>query len=843
MPIEEKIYFQNKFLQLSAPEQTLVNIIFQSIRALLLVFAAMSLVLSIKPLIWPSILVLLFFADLILRFNHPIKFLNPKDFGEKPRINSNDYLSGSTRNILLKSYIWAEGSVNELFYFYLITELVKSKEIKDALLRLDINIRDLIKSIDLESKNKLAGSSKPINKKEFLNKLISDAVNQALVEAMNLNDSSITHASLLIALLGSGVDEINRLFISYEISPQDLKNALIFSRIKHKKLFYQKLPQMISGFSRWQKPFGFKARMNRSWTSRPTKFLDAISLDLTEIARRNKIGFLMGHKEEFNKLVDILNRPDKGNCLLIGEGGSGKSSLIAYLAKEIAEDRVPKNLFDRRLIILNISDVIAGTKEVGEIQKKINSAIKEVMMAGNIILCIPDIHNLALTSDKEIRAMDLFKPVFASGVIKTIGTTTQSNYRTYIESDSEFNAQFEKIRIEEISEDEAIQILLFEALLLERQSGIFISYRAIKRVVNLAKRFFRDKLLPGSAVDLLEQAISFAKENKFKILTENIVNDFVGRRIKAPLGAAKEKEAKLLLNLEEVIHERLINQETAVSAIASAMRQYRAGLSKGKGPIASFLFVGPTGVGKTELSKILADIYFGGEDSMLRFDMSEYQDIKAIYRFIGSSDLNTPSILTEALKLKPYSLILLDEFEKAHPDILNLFLQVFDEGWLTDNFGNKIDFSNTIIIATSNVHSVYIQEEINKNVPANVLSENLKKKLTDYFKPELLNRFDSITVFRPLNIEEIEKISEINLHKLVEQVEKNQGVKITYNQDVLDLIAKLGWDPAFGARPLKGVINGKIKDPISKMFLSKEIKRGDGVQILVLDEKFQISKS
>jgi ATP-dependent Clp protease ATP-binding subunit ClpE len=356
--------------------------------------------------------------------------------------------------------------------------------------------------------------------------------------------------------------------------------------------------------------------------------------------------------------------------------------------------------------------------------------------------------------------------------------------------------------------------------------------------VELAHRYFRNKLLPGSASDLLKEAVVVVAQNREKIVTPETVIRLAESQSKIPIQQAEGKEAEQLLNLEETIHKKLVNQENAVRAVSSALREYRSGLTRKGGPIASFLFVGPTGVGKTELSKIIASLQFGSKDMMQRFDMSEYQDKQSIFRFIGTPDGTRTGSLTDAVLARPYSLVLLDEFEKAHPDILNLFLQVFDDGRLTDSLGRTVNFENTIIIATSNAHSDLIKTRIEEGVAMTDISEEIKKKLTDYFRPELINRFSDIVAFRNLTRDEIKIIAGFLVKEVGDILESTHGITLGVSDEALSRIAELGYSPVFGARPLRQVISEKIRSALAEKLLRKELARGNSVTVALRENEF-----
>jgi len=579
--------------------------------------------------------------------------------------------------------------------------------------------------------------------------------------------------------------------------------------------------------------------MNRAWTARPTPTLDEFSTDLTDLARAEQIGFLVGHEREFEHLLNVISRQDKPNALLVGPAGIGKTSMIAHLAFRMVKDQVPEVLFDKRLVSLEIAELVANaTPEV--LAGRLQTIVEEIRVAGNIVLFIPNIHNLFRTSQtKSLSAIDLLMPIIKNSTIPIIAETYPREFKQYIENRSDFLEEFEIVTVDEISEAEALRFLVYNSLIFEKKSKIFITFRAMKRAVELAHRYFRNKPLPGSAVDLLRQALAKAEQDKLKTLDENLIIEIAERQSKIPIQKAGREEAEKLLNLEEVIHKRLVNQEVAVKAVTRALREYRSGLSRQGGPIATFLFVGPTGVGKTELAKLLAQAQFGSKEAMHRFDMSEYQDKQSIFRLIGTPDGERTGALTDAILEKPYSLILLDEFEKAHPDILNLFLQVFDDGRLTDSLNRTVDFQNTIIIATSNAHSDFIKNEIEKGKAVEDIAETLKKRLTNYFKPELINRFSDVIVFRNLRLEEINQITIFLIEEIAEVLRQNQGIELKVDDLAIKKISELGFSPVFGARPLRQVISEKIKGVLAEKILKKEVGRGDTIEIIFENDSFQ----
>lgn len=427
----------------------------------------------------------------------------------------------------------------------------------------------------------------------------------------------------------------------------------------------------------------------------------------------------------------------------------------------------------------------------------------------------------------------LMLPAISSDAFQVIGSTYGKEFKTEIEPHTDFLNAFEPVRVEEISEDDAIRLLTYAGIILERQYKVIISFEAIKAAVSIAHKYFKQKLLPASAEDLLKEALADATQRGEKMLTDEIVIAVAERKVNIPIHKTTKEEAEKLLNLEDIIHKNLIDQEQAVTAVARALRQYRSGLARSSGPIATFLFVGPTGVGKTELAKILAKTQFGSDQLLLRFDMSEYQDKQSIFRFIGTPDGKMSGTLTESVIQKPYSLILLDEFEKAHPDVLNIFLQVFDDGRITDNVGRVVDFQNTIIIATSNANSDFIKDSIEAGRTIEDIKDEFKKKLTGYFRPELLNRFSDVIIFKNLSVDDTIAIARMQIQKLAKTLGEEQGIAMEIDDEVVQHLAKIGYDPVFGARPLRTVINDRIKSQLAEMILRNELRKGSHLKLIL----------
>lgn len=802
-------------------------------RAFYIIFAATVFVLifssQVKFLNWLGILGGIFLIDRLIHLGEGEKSLNELK-GEK--INLALAVTPAAYNLL--SLAFHKASVTRRnFYLLLLRALVERREIQEALKRLDVPVKEFLGKND-----ELLSVSSQIQNREYVLKIIDGLTKLAYANAASLKEKFIEPRSFLVALASLDLPEISKLLDLFDIKADDLQEAIIFGRFRSFFRTISRLPSVLGGFVRQQRFLRHRV-MNRAWTARPTPTLDQFSTDLTDLARAEQAGFLIGHEKEFDEMLNIISRPGKPNALLIGEPGIGKSAVISHLAYRIVKDEVPPILFDKRLVSLEIADLVANaTPEVlsGRLQK----VVEEIVMAGNIVLVIPNIHDLFRTAQgKTLNAIDLLLPIVKNQAIPVIGETYPREFKALIQPRSDFLDQFEVINFAELSEAETLRYLTYYSLILERQYKVFITFKAIQKSVELAHRYLRTKPLPASATDLLKQSLAKARENKFKKLQADVVIAVAETESQIPIQAAGTMEAGKLLNLEATIHEKLIDQTTAVSAVARSLREYRSGLSRKGGPIAAFLFVGPTGVGKTELSKILAEIQFGSKEMMTRFDMSEYQDKQSIFRFIGTPDGEKTGALTDAVLAKPYSLVLLDEFEKAYPDILNLFLQVFDDGRLTDSLGRTVSFENTIIIATSNANSDFIKTELEKGKTIESISDEVKRKLTDYFKPELINRFSDIIVFKTLSKEEIYAVTKILLKEVASTVREAQGVDIDFDDEAVKKIAELGYSPVFGARPLRQVISERVRGVLAEKILRKEISRGKSIKMVLENNEIQ----
>jgi len=832
-----ELYFADPRLNMSHFGRFLVRLVFYSNFGILATVCVLCLLSPLKWLFWLGVLLLLFVLDFLMHLGKADKSLRSQLYG---KANLSSYVTPSAFSIL--EYAFDRSMLlGGNFYLYILKKLLERGEIRDGLRRMDVKLDDFRNKVDeaLEaslSKKKDYGSRD--EHKEILRQEIERILKLALKQAIDSHNRYITPKDIFAALSYCESHGVLRVLEFFSIDPGDLENALIFSNYYKSFNLFRRLPRTVGRFISFSRPYKVRHRvMNRAWTARPTPFLDQYSVDLTDYAMVEAIGFLVGHKDEYERLVDVISRQGRPNALLIGDPGVGKGAIIKHLVYEITKDRVPAPLFDKRVVQLKVTDLLTGIEQV-EIQNRVNKVVNEIMNAGNVILYIPDVYNLIKMSGKVgLNAADIFLPSFNSNVFSVIATTGPREAKEMADEQSQFIEAFEKINIPDISVAEAMRLLVYRSLVLENQFRITVNFNAIKQAVLLSSKYFKDKSLVVSAEELLKESLANAKEKEDDILNGDDVLDIAQRKISIPLRQAKDHEATQLLNLENIIHKNYIDQDEAVKAVSQAMREYRSGLSRKGGPIATFLFVGPTGVGKTELAKILTKIQFNSSEAMVRFDMSEYQDKQSIFKFIGSPDGKMSGVLTEAIIKKPYSLILLDEFEKAHPDILNIFLQVFDDGRLTDNFGKVADFSNTIIIATSNASSNFIKEEIERGKSMSQIKDGVKKKLTEYFKPELINRFSGIIVFKELSQEDIVSVAKILLVGLARDVMDSNGIALKFTDEAIKQVSVWGYDPIFGARPLRGVISEKVRSVLAEKILKNEITRGGSLLVSLKGEE------
>lgn len=608
-----------------------------------------------------------------------------------------------------------------------------------------------------------------------------------------------------------------------------------------------------------------KLSKSGSYSVAKKSMLDKFGIDLTEQAKQGLLDPVTGRDKEVDRLVHIILRRTKNNPLLIGEAGVGKTAIVEALAQKIVEGSVPQELKEKRIIQLEMASLIAGASHRGEFEERLRNLIREVQASTDKVLFIDEIHTLigAGDSDGALDASNIIKPYLARGSLQLIGTTTTAEFRKYFEKDKAFARRFQPVIVEEPEEEVAVEMLKVLKPKYEKFHNVTFSDDSVVQAVKLSKKYIGERLLPDKAVDVLDEAASEVKlqvaagKRNGNVVEKKDIETVISSWTGIPITKLTEDESQKLLKLEDLIHKRLIDQQEAVVAVAEAVRRGRIGLANTNRPIASFIFLGPTGVGKTELAKTLAEILFGRDDAMIRLDMSEYMEKHEVAKLIGAPPgyvgYEEGGQLTEAVRAKPYSIVLLDEVEKAHPDVFNILLQLLEDGRLTDNKGNTISFKNTIVVGTSNIGSSLIQQKLmggnaDKSPEAaekefKELHSMLQEELIKFFRPELLNRFDGVVVFKPLSRKDMTQVTRLSVEK-TEKLLKEQGYGLMITETALHQLADEGYDPVYGARPLRRLIQTAIENPISLHIIGKEFVQGDIIKIDydVASKKYKFSK-
>lgn len=571
-----------------------------------------------------------------------------------------------------------------------------------------------------------------------------------------------------------------------------------------------------------------RRNINRAWTARPTPVLDRFSRNLTELAQVGLLTSAKVRKREAEEAIRVLSRSEQNSLVLVGEPGVGKTSIVGDIALKMIKEDIPA-LEGYKLISLDIGAMVGSNVSF---QQLFARAVTEASGSGNTILFIGNLDQLGKAKAKEGFDLSAILLGALEHNLQLIGTSDPLNYKKYIENNANLVQLFSRVNIPELNFNNAVLVAEDLSYKIERKQKVLITLKAIKEAVELSQRYLHTAKLPDKAIDLLDEAAVYVSRRGGVKVTKEAVEAVMSSKTNIPIGDISASEKDKLLSLEENIHKQFINQDEAVRSVVEALKRARLGVSANKKrPIGTFLFLGPTGVGKTELAKSLAKSYFGNEDMIIRLDMSEYQTKDSVYRLLGAS-VNAGDIalaggtFTEAVKKVPFAVVLLDEIEKAHPEILNIFLQVLDEGRLTDNLGNTVDFTHTIIIATSNAQARLIQEQVRSNIPYEQIKEKLTRLLIqESFKPEFINRFDGVIVFKPLTESEIEQIAEIKLNKLIKHLKDSKDIELVVEPGVIKKLAQLGYDPAFGARPLERIIREKIETKVASELLKSDNKR------------------
>ena len=723
-------------------------------------------------------------------------------------------------------------------------------------------------------------------------KLVELAVHEA--ENQQENEAGTEH--LLLAMLKETDCVATRLLYTMGVNIQKLYTALLNAMGIENPALAEELQNT-------------KAKGQKG-SATPT--LDQYSRDLTVMASEGRLDPVVGRDKEIIRLIQILSRRSKNNPCLVGEPGVGKTAIVEGLAQKIVNGMVPDSVKDKRVVVLDMSGMVAGSKYRGEFEERIRNVIDEVRANKGILLFIDELHTIIGAGGAEgaLDASNILKPSLSRGEIQLIGATTQEEYRRYIEKDAALERRFQPVTVEEPTEQETLEILKGLRPYYEKHHGVTIEDEALEAAVKMSVRYINDRFLPDKAIDIIDEAaskvqlggyrsvpeidqfeaeireilqqkelaikkadLSMAKElqqrqneieeqiqsckakeerrNKRKHLavTENSVADIVSDWTKIPVKKLTDGETKRLAALEKELHKRVIGQDEAVKAVAQAVKRGRVGLKDPHRPIGSFLFLGPTGVGKTELSKALAEAVFGSDQAMIRVDMSEYMEKHSVSKLIGSPPgyvgYDEGGQLSEKVRRNPYSVLLFDEIEKAHPDVFNILLQVLDDGHITDAHGRKVDFKQTIIIMTSNVGAQAIIEpkklgfmsEKDDRQDYERMKSGVMEEVRRLFKPEFLNRIDEIMVFHPLKKPEIKKIVNILLKNLEKRCEEQLGIELKISESVKDYLTESGFDSKYGARPLRRAIQNRLEDPMANKILDGGIKTGDTVKVQLLKKE------
>ena len=704
------------------------------------------------------------------------------------------------------------------------------------------------------------------------------AVELAVSEAMRMGAGYIGTEHLLMGLLREGNNMAIRVLDTVGIDPKKMYSSVV-----------QKINEGPRAAANGSMPVSHREE------SKKAKTLAEFTRDLTEAARQGKLDPVIGREKEIQRVIQILSRRTKNNPVLIGEPGVGKTAIAEGLAQRIAAADVPEELLDKKVLSLDLSGMVAGTKYRGEFEERIKNTIDEVKKAGNVILFIDELHTIvgAGSAEGAVDAANILKPALSRGEIRVVGATTLNEYRKYIEKDAALERRFQPVTVGEPTPETAIEILKGLRDKYESHHKLTITDEAIEAAVRLSVRYINDRFLPDKAIDLMDEAASRVRmdaeaaspelkslEEKLAALRKekadviaahwrknlSVSRGTVGEEDIAkvvagwtgiPVTRLTEDESQRMLKLEETLHKRVVGQDEAVTAVAKAIRRSRVGLKDPKRPIGSFLFLGPTGVGKTELCKALAEAMFGNENDMIRIDMSEYMEKHTVSRLVGSPPgyvgHEEGGQLTEKVRRKPYSVVLFDEIEKAHEDVWNILLQILEDGIVTDSQGRRVDFKNTIIVMTSNVGARNItsadkplgfdgrETEADEKARFDRIKQAVMEELRRTFKPEFLNRIDETIVFRQLTEEDIRHIAQRMLEITGKRMAQ-QDITLLADDDAVTALAKDGFDPQYGARPLRRAIQNEVEDAVAELMLEGKLQGGDTARICLRDGKVTIEK-
>lgn len=819
-------YFNHPSLQLSPIKQTIVFIVFPAFKIFIFVLGIFLIFSEFLRLQAVGFLILLISITQILRHNKAPHDLRFEKYRRHTKVYLKLHLTKHAFWFVLQSIRKGLAVKNPDVQKIFLINILKEKDCQKICKRIGVSPKNL--KNELRKKTTLEKEQYIISDlKQIYSLNVKSILQQANELAEKANYPYITTGIIFISIIKNAHPEIRIILEKLNIRFADVYSAFLMETYQ-KNLSYTKKKQPLSKLHIFPER---KRLLNRALTAKFTPTINQYGQDLTYIARKGEVGFLIGHKKEVSQILDILSRNLNRKVILVGENGSGRTSIIWHIAWLIEHEKVPKELLDYRLVELDLTKLLSG--EENKTKEIIQNIINEILSSEKIILFLKNLAEISSSLEgKEI--ITVFMPIFQSQI--PIISLTNNHGLSQLKNVLPVKQMFEVVTIKPLNEEESITFLSLEAILWEKEHKIIISPQAISRAVFIASDLIKDKPLPKSAEDLLLSTITNIKRKNKKYLSEeevaSVAETLLGIPVKKPL--LKEKE--ILLNLEERMHERIVNQEEAIKELARVLRIYRTGLAKKSGPIGVFLFVGPTGVGKTETAKTLSKIYFP-ESEMLRLDMVEFQTAEDIEKLIGSTDGEIIGALTEPVRQNPYRVILLDEFEKTHPTLMKLFLPIFDEGKIKDAVGREVDFKHTIIIATSNAYSENIKEWLKEGLTFEEIKNKLKDKLSRIFSIELLNRFDNVIVYKPLGEKELIQIAQIMINNLKNDLQEKHKFELNITENALKEIVRQGTDPIFGARPLKRAIDKILRAEIAKLILQNKIEKGS--QILIdFQDKF-----
>lgn len=700
--------------------------------------------------------------------------------------------------------------------------VVKDKDIQQVMARLGADVKKV--SADLNN----ALENTPRVKKFNLNFASSfqETIAHALGVAAERGSERIGVKELLVAL--ATTDEFfKQLLITHDLKEEDVKNITLWLSTVEKRVNQQHQFWTKENLARY-------GSLGKDFAAGFTVTLDQFSIDWRKRLQKNPYSQIIGHRRELKELETILAKSENRNALVVGEVGTGRKSIVQLLAQQCNMGLSLPELNNKRVVELDMVKMAAQVEGPEKLEATLDQALREASAAGNIILFIDELDNFVGQKTARAGAVDIsavLPKYLAMPEFQFVGVTSYAGLHQRLEQNPALLNYFAKVEVAEMTELETIQILQNLAMALEKRYKMLVVYPTIREIINLTARYLPNLPFPQKAIDVLQEAATHARALKDKVLLPHHIAQIISQKTQIPVGKMDFKEKSALLNLEKLIHSRIVNQEEAVAEISIAMRRARAGLSSKKRPMGNFLFLGPTGVGKTETAKALASIYFGGEEKMIRLDMSEFQAVGDIPRLLGSAGANEQQgLLTTPVRESPFALVLLDEVEKAHRDILNVFLQVFDEGHVTDGQGRKVMFTNTIIIATSNAGAPEIFKTVAEGKP--VEKDALVAALVEkgIFKPEFINRFDAVVVFHPLTKQNLMDIAQLLLTALAKNL-KEKDIEFMVTEALKEKIVELSYKPEFGARQMRRVIQDKMENVIAQALLSETLVKGNKFEI------------